>query len=147
MVPHIHSRQNPKTRKNFTARVGSSPSKVTPMPTAKKPLRKTAQRVADPAGKIREGAVAPSLATPPAHLFTSQNPLEEKTVTVKEAAYRLGKSTDAVYQWLRTGRLRGRQPGGRCCAILVLESSLNEALLCSFERASAGRSRPGAMPL
>ncbi|MBI3934802.1 MAG: helix-turn-helix domain-containing protein [Acidobacteria bacterium] len=82
-----------------------------------------------------------------ANLSTPQNPLGEKTVTVKEAAFRLGKSPDAVYQWLRSGRLRGRQPGGRGCAILVVESSVNDALLFSFERAGAGRSRPGPLTL
>ena len=63
----------------------------------------------------------------------SSNPLDantEKMITVKEAAFRLGKSNDAVYLWLRAGRLRGWQPGGRCCAILVAESSVEEALLC-----------------
>ena len=54
----------------------------------------------------------------------------EKTVTVKEAAYRLGKSVDAVRLWLRSGRLRGWQPGGRGCAILVTEVSIVEALSC-----------------
>ncbi len=53
---------------------------------------------------------------------------KEKTVTVKEAAYRLRKSEDAVYLWLRSGRLRGWQPGGRGCAILVTEASIAEAL-------------------
>ncbi len=52
----------------------------------------------------------------------------ENTVTVKEAAYRLGKSVDAVRSWLRSSRLRGWQPGGRGCAILVVEASISEAL-------------------
>jgi len=72
---------------------------------------------------------------------------QHKTLTVKEAAYRLGKSADAIYFWLRTGRLQGWQPGGRGCAILVLESSVNEALLCSFERAGAGRRSDTALAL
>ncbi len=55
---------------------------------------------------------------------------KEKTVTVKEAAYRLRKSVDAVRLWLRSGRLRGWQPGGRGCAILVTEFSITEALSC-----------------
>ena len=55
---------------------------------------------------------------------------KEKTVTVKEAAYRLRKSVDAVRLWLRSGRLRGWQPGGRGCAILVTEASITEALSC-----------------
>ena len=58
----------------------------------------------------------------------------ERTITVKEAAYRVGKSPDAIYNWLRTGRLRGCQPGGRGCSILVIESSLEEALGFRFER-------------
>ena len=62
----------------------------------------------------------------------SSKPLDsnkENTITVKEAAFRLGKSDDAVYLWLRAGRLRGWQPGGCGCAILVAESSVEEALL------------------
>ena len=73
------------------------------------------------------------LADSPLPAQPSSKPLDsnkEKTITVKEAAFRLGKSNDAVYLWLRAGRLRGRQPGGRCCAILVDESSVEEALLC-----------------
>ena len=54
---------------------------------------------------------------------------KEKTITVKEAAFRLNKSADAVYRWLRDGRLRGWQPGGPRCAILVAEASVQEALL------------------
>lgn len=58
------------------------------------------------------------------------DPRKEKTVTVKEAAYRLGKSEDVIYVWLRSGRLRGWQPGGRRCAVLVSEASVEEALVC-----------------
>ena len=36
---------------------------------------------------------------------------KEKTVTVKEAAFRLKKTADTVYHWLRSGRLRGWQDG------------------------------------
>ena len=63
----------------------------------------------------------------------SSKPLDsnkEKMLTVKEAAFRLSKSADAVYLWLRAGRLRGWQPGGRCCAILVDASTVEEALVC-----------------
>ncbi len=52
----------------------------------------------------------------------------EKTITVKEAAYRAGKSPAAIHDWLRTGRLRGWQPGGRGCHVMVVEDSLLEAL-------------------
>ena len=147
MIPPMSSREKSKTGEKRGARIRIPHAKAIAYPAAKNPLRKEAHRAADPAGEIREGAIPSSGATPAAHLSAHQNPLDEKTVTVKEAAYRLGKSTDAVYQWLRTGRLRGRQPGGRRCAILVVESSLNEALLCCFERASAGRSSPGPLAL
>jgi excisionase family DNA binding protein len=93
------------------------------------PLRKEVTSVSDPAGEL------PRELSPPSRPVFRQSLRDEKTVTVKEAAFRLGKSPDAVYQWLRSGRLRGRQPGGRCCAIMVLESSIEEALLCTFERA------------
>lgn len=51
-----------------------------------------------------------------------------KTLSVKEAAFRLNKSEDTVHSWLRAGRLRGWQLGGRCCAILVSEESVERAL-------------------
>jgi excisionase family DNA binding protein len=50
-----------------------------------------------------------------------------KTVSVKEAAYRLRKSPDTIYLWLRHGRLKGWQPGGAGCQIQVLESSVEHA--------------------
>ncbi|MBI4465145.1 MAG: hypothetical protein HY647_10610 [Acidobacteria bacterium] len=65
----------------------------------------------------------------------------EKTLTVKEAAFRLGKSEDAVCWWLRTGRLRGWQPGGRGCAILVSEDSVAEALSCTVVSGGTGCAR------
>lgn len=55
-----------------------------------------------------------------------------QTLTVKEAAYRLNKNTDTVYQWLRLGRLRGWQLGGRRCAVLVCEESVEETLACGM---------------
>jgi excisionase family DNA binding protein len=51
-----------------------------------------------------------------------------RTITVKEAAYRLKKSADAIHGWLRTGRLRGWQLGGPGCAVMVSEDSVEEAL-------------------
>jgi len=51
----------------------------------------------------------------------------ERMLTVKEAAYRLNVSADAVYLWLRTGRLQGWQPGGCRCSIQILESSVEAA--------------------
>ena len=52
----------------------------------------------------------------------------QRTVSVKEAAFRLKKSPDAVYRWLRSGRLRGWQLGGARCTILVSEDSVTEQL-------------------
>lgn len=83
--------------------------------------------VAPPAGPAEKPVpVQPpeSVRAPVQHLDLNK----EKTVTVKEAAYRLRKSVDAVRLWLRSGRLRGWQPGGRGCAILVTEASIAEAL-------------------
>ena len=51
----------------------------------------------------------------------------EKTMTVKEAAWRLCKSKDAIYKWLKTGRLQAWQPGGRCCAVMVTAVSVERA--------------------
>lgn len=56
-----------------------------------------------------------------------------KTLSVKEAAFRLKKSADTVHLWLRAGRLRGWQLGGRRCAILVSEESVERALLGAGE--------------
>jgi len=67
---------------------------------------------------------SPAPAPPPAALDRDR----EATITVKEAAYRLGKSDDTIYKWLRTGRLRGWQPGGPTCHIQVSEQSVSEAL-------------------
>ena len=55
-----------------------------------------------------------------------------KYTTVKEAAFQVGKSTDAIYQWLRSGRLRGIQPGGRCCEVQVEIASIEQALRCTY---------------
>ena len=56
----------------------------------------------------------------------------ERTIPVKEAAYRLKKSEDTVYSWLRAGRLRGWQLGGNRCAVLVETASVEEALVCQL---------------
>ena len=66
-----------------------------------------------------------------ASIVPSLNLQSDKTVSVKEAAFRLGKSEDAIRIWLRQGRLKGWQPGGRGCAIFVAEGSLEKALACS----------------
>ena len=84
---------------------------------------------------------------PPASPVQEPQPLDrqrQRTLTVKEAAFRLGKSEDAVYKWLRSGRLQGWQPGGRWCSIMVLESSVERALLFSFECAASSGRPPAA---
>lgn len=52
-----------------------------------------------------------------------------RTLSVKEAAFRLNKSDDTILLWLRQGRLRGWQLGGRRCSVLVSEESVEQALL------------------
>ena len=136
MVSPAGRRSIQKTKPKSAARTSSPLAPGAPIAALEIPPRKAAGRAADPAGEILEGATPVSGAS----LAASQNLLSEKTITIKEAAFRLGKSSDAIYHWLRSGRLRGRQPGGRGCSILVVESSVNEALLCSFRRAGAGRS-------
>ena len=74
-------------------------------------------------------------ASPPANPVSAPRPLDpdpEKTITVKEAAYRLKKTDDTVLRWLRDGRLRGWQPGGNHCGVLVEKASVEEALLCEI---------------
>jgi excisionase family DNA binding protein len=125
----MSSREVRKTTMNRGPRIRIPAAKDVVFPSPRMPLRKEVASVSDPTGEL------PRELSPPSQPVFRQRSRDEKTVTVKEAAFRLGKSPDAVYQWLRSGRLRGRQPGGRCCAIMVLESSIEEALLCTFERA------------
>ena len=60
--------------------------------------------------------------------------MKERTLTVKEVAFRLGKSDEAVRQLLRAGRLRGWQVGGRFCTVLVSEASVEEVLITGTKR-------------
>jgi excisionase family DNA binding protein len=102
------------------------------------PLRNPRARAGDPAAPAPVGAVGAIISG------GQGNPPElsvQTTVTVKEAAFRLGKSQDSIYHWLRSGRLRGWQPGGRCCSILVLEASVQEALRCSVGTAEEPRQK------
>ena len=99
-------------------------------PAAKRPPRLPKRVPAD----VGRAAVPAEKPVPVQTAEPNQSPVaaldlsRENTVTVKEAAYRLGKSVDAVRLWLRSSRLRGWQPGGRGCAILVVEASIAEAL-------------------
>ncbi|MBI2818151.1 MAG: helix-turn-helix domain-containing protein [Acidobacteria bacterium] len=63
---------------------------------------------------------------------TSESPLDlraERTLTVKDAAFRLNKSEAAVRMWLRRGRLKGWQVGGTYRTVLVSEKSVEEVLM------------------
>jgi excisionase family DNA binding protein len=52
-----------------------------------------------------------------------------KTVTAKEAAFRLNKSTDTIYRWMRAGRLHGWQLGGARCSVMISVESVERVLL------------------
>lgn len=52
-----------------------------------------------------------------------------RTVTAKEAAWRLKKTERTIYHWLRQGRLRGFRPGGPRCSIRISEESLHQILI------------------
>ena len=107
------------------------------------PLRKPVASVVSPQSEV---ATVPDPG-PPDLPMPEPRPLDrqrQRTLTVKEAAYRLGKSEDAIYKWLRSGRLEGWQPGGRWCSIVVLESSVERALLSSFECAASNGRPPAA---
>ena len=99
--------------------LSSRPATVVPLaPTASTPAQ-TPAALPDPSTASRDES-------------TAFDRLSEKTITVKEAAYRLGKDEDTVRDWLKTGRLRGWQLGGRGCAVLVDETSLKAVLSCSL---------------
>lgn len=70
----------------------------------------------------------------------------DKTMTVKDAAYRLKKHEDTVYLWLRTGRLRGWQLGGPRCGVLVEAASVEKALVCEMSTAPKTAWRDHCIP-
>ena len=59
---------------------------------------------------------------------------KERTLTVKETSFRLGKSEDGIRKMLQRGALRGWQIGGRFCQILVSEASVEEVLITGTTR-------------
>ena len=69
----------------------------------------------------------------PSGTHTAFDRNKANTLSVKEAAFRLSKSEDTVYCWLRAGRLRGWQLGGLRCAVVVSEESVERALLGAEE--------------
>ena len=84
--------------------------------------------------QIHGVAVEPSPTRQPAQLPPSEptqhfNLSEERLLTAKEAAYRLGKSPSIIREWLHSGRLRGWQPGGHRCSLMVSEASVEEVLI------------------
>lgn len=107
--------------------VGGKASSAPPASASAQPfLRNKANGAAgDTPNEKSSASTAASFPVPPKPLDLSK----ESTITIKEAAFRLRMSKDAVRYWLRTGRLRGWQPGGRCCAVVVSEASVEEALL------------------
>jgi len=104
---------------------------VAPPPTLQdEPARKSAQEEPPPDGSAR-GASPPSSGDRAAPA-TRYDRDKTRTITVKDAAYRLNRSEDTVYRWLRMGRLRGWQLGGYRCAVMVCAASVEEALAVSF---------------
>jgi excisionase family DNA binding protein len=130
MHPRAGKRKQPHTKHTPVGPKNASQAKKdlgNPHPAV---ARKAPASVRDSTGNS-PGRLVPAPAVPPAeHSARLSDVSQERTLTVKEAAFRLRKSPDAIYLWLRTGRLRGWQPGGRCCSIMVLESSVEQALLC-----------------
>jgi len=109
---------------------GRPPSRPTLVSTNSQGLA-TSQKLAEASGSpaaLDLGKRAQmSLAAPP----SIADIRKDGAVTVKDAAFRLGKSTDAIRLWLKTGRLKGWQPGGKWCAVMVTEESLQKALSCA----------------
>lgn len=58
----------------------------------------------------------------------------EGTLTVQDVSYLLKCSTDMVRLWLRKGKLRGWQIGGRFSRVLVSEQSVRELLMTGTRR-------------
>lgn len=85
-------------------------------------------------GIVPNVAADQASATQPTQLPSAEptqrfNLSEERLLTVKEAAYRLGKSPFTIRTWLRSGLLRGWQPGGLHCSLMVSEASVEEVLI------------------
>ncbi len=49
-------------------------------------------------------------------------------MSVREAAFRLGKSEGAIRKWVRRGRLKAWQVGGAYGTVLVSEESVQQVL-------------------
>lgn len=104
------------------------------MGTQKKPGTKKSANGAARASQRRELQPEPArLGQQPAESSSVAGPMldltKERTLTVREAAYRLGKSEVAIRHMLHAGRLRGWQVGGIKCPILVSEASVEEVLI------------------
>ena len=134
-----------KDSRSSAGKSASLPKKTPPLPvrapaattpTANAPQDSTPQMVQRQPHSLPQQPASP-------HLDITK----ENTVTVKEAAFRLGKSADTVYMWLRTGRLQGWQPGGRGCAILVAEASVEKALSSPVARLGGRVSEPFQAPI
>jgi hypothetical protein len=138
MHPRAGKQKRSHTRQTRITPAQAPPAKKILGSQSPAPVRKGPQRV-----KVSDSGIAADMPAPAlqsadsAPIPLASRPLDvqqEKTLTVKEAAFLLHKSPDAIYLWLRTGRLQGLQPGGRCCSIMVLESSVQQALVCALGR-------------
>jgi excisionase family DNA binding protein len=49
---------------------------------------------------------------------------DERMLTVRQAAERVGATQDTVRRWLRTGKIRGVMPGGTKLGYRVPESEI-----------------------
>jgi len=140
MQPPAGRQKRPRTRQTRITPAQAPPARKIVGGQSPAPVRKGPGRV--PASENDSGIAADMPAPALQSADSASRPLasrpldvqQEKTLTVKEAAFRLHKSPDAIYLWLRTGRLQGWQPGGRCCSIMILESSVQQALVCALGR-------------
>ncbi len=62
---------------------------------------------------------------------------EDRLLTVPEVAERMRSSEETVRRWLRSGRLRGFQPGGTRLGWRITESEMRR-----FMRELSGGERP-----
>ncbi len=92
--------------------------------SAKKRTHEAAQGIKRPDSSASHLPAEPPPVPKPAFDF-----MKERTLSVKEVAYRMGKSEDSILQWLHQGRLKGWQIGGPCCRVLVSEDSVLEMLV------------------
>jgi excisionase family DNA binding protein len=52
----------------------------------------------------------------------------ERMLTVRQAAERLGTHQDTIRRWLRSGKIRGKMPGGTKLGYRIPESEITRLL-------------------